>query len=104
MGHTVEYLAGTTRPVALLDSGPEDSRGRNVRVRGRRRRRPAASARPPPPVPLPPQRDLRPGRGFPRYGSESQRKKVAVAGAGWAGLAAAHHLVKQVHLALRALA
>jgi hypothetical protein len=29
-------------------------------------------------------------------GGESQRKKVAVAGAGWAGLAAAHHLVKQV--------
>ncbi|GJN02080.1 hypothetical protein PR202_ga19398 [Eleusine coracana subsp. coracana] len=28
-------------------------------------------------------------------GGESQRKKVAVAGAGWAGLAAAHHLVKQ---------
>ncbi|CAD6221457.1 unnamed protein product [Miscanthus lutarioriparius] len=29
-------------------------------------------------------------------GGESQQKKVAVAGAGWAGLAAAHHLVKQV--------
>ncbi|XP_066343642.1 uncharacterized protein [Miscanthus floridulus] len=28
-------------------------------------------------------------------GGESQKKKVAVAGAGWAGLAAAHHLVKQ---------
>uniref|UniRef100_A0A0A9E681 Amine oxidase domain-containing protein n=1 Tax=Arundo donax TaxID=35708 RepID=A0A0A9E681_ARUDO len=28
-------------------------------------------------------------------GGESPRKKVAVAGAGWAGLAAAHHLVKQ---------
>ncbi|KAG2573977.1 phytoene dehydrogenase-like isoform X1 [Panicum virgatum] len=28
-------------------------------------------------------------------GGESERKKVAVAGAGWAGLAAAHHLVKQ---------
>jgi len=33
-------------------------------------------------------------------GAESERKKVAVAGAGWAGLAAAHHLVKQVRLAL----
>ena len=32
-------------------------------------------------------------------GGESQKKKVAVAGAGWAGLAAAHHLVKQVGLA-----
>ena len=31
-------------------------------------------------------------------GGESQQKKVAVAGAGWAGLAAAHHLVKQVGL------
>jgi len=29
-------------------------------------------------------------------GGESERKKVAVAGAGWAGLAAAHHLVKLV--------
>lgn len=28
-------------------------------------------------------------------GGESQRKRVAIAGAGWAGLAAAHHLVKQ---------
>ncbi|WVZ86703.1 hypothetical protein U9M48_033450 [Paspalum notatum var. saurae] len=28
-------------------------------------------------------------------GGESQRKRVAVAGAGWAGFAAAHHLVKQ---------
>ncbi|TVU14912.1 hypothetical protein EJB05_38409, partial [Eragrostis curvula] len=28
-------------------------------------------------------------------GGESARKKVAVAGAGWAGLAAAHHLIKQ---------
>ncbi|XP_047063958.1 phytoene dehydrogenase-like [Lolium rigidum] len=28
-------------------------------------------------------------------GGETRRKKVAVAGAGWAGLAAAHHLVKQ---------
>jgi hypothetical protein len=49
----------------------EASRGRNVRVRvrvrGRRRRRPTASAEPPPPAPPPLPRDLRPGRGFPRW-------------------------------------
>ncbi|KAF0891252.1 hypothetical protein E2562_009430 [Oryza meyeriana var. granulata] len=33
--------------------------------------------------------------------ADTQRKKVAVAGAGWAGLATAHHLVKQVCLNLR---
>ncbi|KAL6882636.1 hypothetical protein ACP4OV_011326 [Aristida adscensionis] len=62
----------------------------------------AAGGRLPPPA-LP--RRLRPRRcrgssvraeaSSPGGESQSQRKKVAVAGAGWAGLAAAHHLVKQ---------
>ncbi|XP_062186210.1 uncharacterized protein LOC133889757 isoform X2 [Phragmites australis] len=50
------------------------------------------------PPPALPRRRLRRGgsvRAEASPGGESQRRKVAVAGAGWAGLAAAHHLVKQ---------
>lgn len=62
-----------------------------------------AGARPPRPV-LP--RRLRRRRGSSvraevSPGGESQPKKVTVAGAGWAGFAAAHHLIKQVGLAAR---
>lgn len=53
---------------------------------------------PPPPLPRRLRRRRRGSsvRAEVSPGVDSQQKKVTVAGAGWAGLAAAHHLVKQV--------